>query len=84
MKDYKAFITIVIFIIGGVLGYGKLLAQVDQTSKDIVKIVEEQEEVDDYILEQREINTAQQINFKYMKEMLEKIDKRINEKGVVQ
>jgi hypothetical protein len=53
-------------------------------TKDVEKIEEKQDEYDDYITEQRQINTRQEVEFKYMREnfnelkgLLKQMDKKL-------
>jgi len=69
---------IIVFLVTSLIGYGQLRGEVTNNKESVKKVEVKQEKMDEYLMEQREINTEQKVNLEYIKKMLEKIDQKTN------
>jgi len=70
MKQLTIPIALVMSLVTGFVGYGKLQEAVADNEEDIAKVEERQEKIQEYMLEQRDMNTEQKVKLETILEIL--------------
>jgi hypothetical protein len=81
MKYLSAIITIMIFLIGGFIGYGKLQAEQKNTKEAVKEVKEEVKETDEKIIENDKVDIEQTATLKYIQQSLEKLNEKIDKEN---
>ena len=90
MKNLSVIVTLALFLIGIVMGYGQLQAKAENTSKK-VEVLEERidkvdeekdkelDEIKDENNETQKVMVEQNVKLQYIQSLLEKIDKKLEQ-----
>jgi len=77
LKNLTIPIGLVAFIVASLVGFGVLKGDVENTKEKVEKVETKQDKMEEYVAEQKAINTEQRVNLEYIKQMLDKIDKKV-------